>query len=52
MFEYFIDNPAKKGEPIDPLTMWLLVGLMGVISFVGLIIYNKVMKKEIKNSNS
>lgn len=45
MYEYFVDTPLKNGEAIDPITMWLLVAAMGVISMAGLAIYNKFMLK-------
>lgn len=43
MFEAFIDNPAKAGLAINPLIMWLLVAMMGVFSFIGIMIYNKFL---------
>jgi hypothetical protein len=50
MFEYFIDTPDKTGGKIDPITMWLLVAAMGVVSMVGLALYNKKMVKTIEES--
>lgn len=46
MYEYFIDTPLKNGEPIDPITMWSLVAAMGVLSMIGLMIYNKILVKK------
>jgi hypothetical protein len=45
MFEYFVDTPAKNGQPINVLAMWILVAVMGVVSMVGLSIYNTFMVK-------
>ncbi len=45
IFEYFISSPAGRGEPIQAVTMWLIVALMGVISMVGLGIYNRILVK-------
>jgi len=45
MYEYFVETPLKNGEAIDPISMWLLVAGMGIVSMVGLFIYNKFMLK-------
>ncbi|MCP5105368.1 MAG: peptide MFS transporter [bacterium] len=50
MYEYFIETPHKNGLPIDPMTMWILVAAMGVVSMVGLMIYNRIMLKTIKEA--
>lgn len=46
LFEYFISTPHKNGEPINPIAMWLIVGCMGIISMIGLVIYDKLLVKE------
>ncbi len=43
MFEYFILTPHKKGQPTNPVTMWLIVAFMGVLSMIGLAIYDKYL---------
>ncbi len=47
MYEHFIEAPAKLGQAIDPISMWLLVAGMGVVSLVGVAFYNNFMKKAI-----
>ena len=49
LFETFISNPVKKGLPADPSTMWLIVAGMGVLSMIGLALYDKFLlhKKEV-----
>lgn len=51
MFEYFVDTPAKNGQPIEILSMWLLVAAMGIVSMIGLSIYNKFMVRAATPSN-
>ncbi|MCK4835922.1 MAG: MFS transporter [Candidatus Aminicenantes bacterium] len=46
LFEYFISTPHKNGEPINPIATWLIVGCMGIISMIGLVIYDKFLVKE------
>ncbi len=46
LFEYFISTPHKNGEPTNPIAMWLIVGCMGIISMIGLVIYDKFLVKE------
>jgi dipeptide/tripeptide permease len=43
MFEYFILTPHKKGQPTNPVAMWLIVAFMGVLSMIGLAIYDKYL---------
>jgi len=49
LFETFISDPVKKGLPADPSTMWLIVAGMGVLSMIGLALYDKFLlhKKEV-----
>jgi POT family proton-dependent oligopeptide transporter len=43
LFETFISNPVKKGLPADPTSMWLIVAGMGVLSMIGLALYDKFL---------
>lgn len=45
MYEYFVDTPLKNGEAINPMAMWLLVAAMGILSMIGLAVYNKLVLK-------
>jgi POT family proton-dependent oligopeptide transporter len=48
LFETFISNPVAKGQPANPSAIWMIVSGMGVISMVGLALYDKFLlhKKE------
>jgi dipeptide/tripeptide permease len=48
LFETFISDPVKKGLPAKPTAIWLIVAAMGLISMVGLALYDKFLlhKKE------
>jgi POT family proton-dependent oligopeptide transporter len=43
LFETFITDPVKRGLPANPATMWLIVAVMGVISMVGLALYDRFL---------
>ncbi len=43
MFEYFISSPHSRGESIHAATMWIIVALMGVVSMVGMAIYDRFL---------
>ncbi len=43
LFETFISNPVAKGQPANPSAIWLIVAGMGVISMVGLALYDKFL---------
>jgi dipeptide/tripeptide permease len=45
LFERYINTPLKEGRPVDTLTMWLIIGGIGVLSVVGLGIYDRVVAK-------
>ncbi len=45
LFERFISEPAQAGEAVNPLAMWLIIAGIGVISMVGLSIYDRVLVK-------
>ncbi len=48
LFETFISNPVAKGQPANPSAIWLIVAGMGVLSMIGLALYDKLLlhKKE------
>jgi proton-dependent oligopeptide transporter, POT family len=43
LFETFISDPVKKGLPANPSAIWLIVAGMGVLSMVGLALYDKFL---------
>jgi dipeptide/tripeptide permease len=45
LFERFISEPAKAGEAVNPVAMWLIVAAIGVISMLGLAVYDRVLVK-------
>jgi dipeptide/tripeptide permease len=45
LFESFISNPVKAGEPIRPVAMWLIIAGIGVVSMLGLSVYDRVLVK-------
>ncbi|MGB7294607.1 MAG: hypothetical protein WBC70_03385 [Candidatus Aminicenantales bacterium] len=45
LFERFISEPAQAGEAVNPLAMWLIIAGIGVVSMVGLSIYDRVLVK-------
>jgi POT family proton-dependent oligopeptide transporter len=48
LFETFISNPVAQGRPANPSAIWLIVAGMGLVSMVGLALYDKFLlhKKE------
>jgi len=40
LFETFISNPLAKGQPANPTAIWLIVAGMGLISMIGLALYD------------
>jgi proton-dependent oligopeptide transporter, POT family len=46
LFETFISDPVKKGLPANPSTMWLIVAIMGVISMIGLALYDRFLMRK------
>ncbi len=48
LFETFISNPVKNGLPANPSAIWLIVAGMGVLSMLGLALYDRFLlhKKE------
>ncbi|HOI44301.1 MAG TPA: MFS transporter [Candidatus Aminicenantes bacterium] len=45
LFERYISNPVKAGQPVQALKMWLIVAGMGVLSMIGLMIYDRLLIK-------
>ncbi|MDH4271337.1 MAG: MFS transporter [Candidatus Aminicenantes bacterium] len=45
LFERYISEPAQAGEAVNPLAMWLIIAGIGVVSMVGLSIYDRVLVK-------
>jgi dipeptide/tripeptide permease len=43
LFETFISNPLAKGQPANPTAIWLIVAGMGLISMIGLALYDKFL---------
>jgi dipeptide/tripeptide permease len=48
LFEHFIATPQKAGRPIHSLAIWLIISGMGVLSIVGLAIYDRLLGKAAK----
>ncbi len=46
LFEHFIDKPHQAGLPIQVPIMWIIVAGMGVISFFGIYLYDKILIKK------
>jgi dipeptide/tripeptide permease len=45
LFERYINTPLKEGRPVDTVTMWLIIVGIGVLSVIGLAIYDRVVVK-------
>jgi len=43
LFERYINTPLKEGRAVDTVTMWLIIVGIGVLSVVGLRIYDRVV---------
>jgi MFS family permease len=43
LFERFISEPAKAGEPIEPAAMWLIIAAIGVVSMLGVAAYDRML---------
>ena len=43
LFEAFISDPVKNGLPAKPAIMWLIVAGMGVLSMIGLALYDRFL---------
>jgi POT family proton-dependent oligopeptide transporter len=45
LFEHFIATPQKEGRPVNALAIWFIVSGIGVLSMVGLAIYDRLLGK-------
>jgi len=45
LFERYINTPLKEGLPVDTVTMWLIIVGIGVLSIVGLAVYDRLIVK-------
>jgi hypothetical protein len=46
LFQEFVSKPHKAGMPLSLPMMWLIVAGMGVISILGVLFYDRLMKQE------
>ncbi|MBN2357364.1 MFS transporter [candidate division KSB1 bacterium] len=46
LFTEFVQKPAALNQPVHTTTMWLLVASMGVVSFIGLYLYDRFLLKK------
>ncbi len=45
LFETYIATPAKEGRAVDTVPMWLIIVGIGLVSIVGLIVYDRAFVK-------
>jgi len=50
LFEKFIAEPHQAGEPDRAIAMWLIISGVGVLSMIGLAVYDRVLAKAQKQS--
>ncbi len=48
LFEIYVKQPAAAGRAPNPAPMWLIIGGIGVVSLLGLFIYDAWLKKATK----
>jgi hypothetical protein len=48
LFEKYISEPQKAGQLVNPVAMWLIVAGMGILSMIGLSIYDRLVIKSRK----
>ena len=48
LFERFISDPTKAGEAVNPVAMWLIIAGIGMLSMLGLAVYDRVLVKSRK----
>ncbi len=48
LYKYFIEEPHSKGVEIHAETMWIIVAFMGVLSALGVYVYDKILMKKDK----
>jgi len=52
LFQRLIQDPQKAGEPAKIAALWLIIGGVGIVSFVGLGIYNVWLKRILKKNGT
>ena len=52
LFQKLIQDPAQAGEPAKIAALWLIVGGVGILSFIGLGIYNSWLKRVLKKNGT
>jgi len=48
LFETYINTPLKEGRTVNTVPMWLIIVGIGIVSIVGLLVYDKVLVKSRK----
>jgi dipeptide/tripeptide permease len=48
MFEHYISDPQKAGLPVNTVPMWLIIAGIGLLSIVGLAIYDRLVRQAAK----
>ena len=48
LFEKYISEPQKAGQLVNPVAMWLIIAGMGILSMIGLSIYDRLVIKSRK----
>jgi hypothetical protein len=43
LFEKFIGTPMKEGRPTNSLVMWAIIAAIGIVSMIGLAIYDRML---------
>jgi hypothetical protein len=43
LFEKFIGTPMKEGRPTNSLAMWAIIAAIGLVSIMGLAIYDRIL---------
>jgi dipeptide/tripeptide permease len=50
LFEIYVKGPAQAGRPANPAPMWLIIGGIGLVSLIGLAIYDAWLRKAAKTA--
>jgi POT family proton-dependent oligopeptide transporter len=45
LFESYINTPLKEGRAVNTVPMWLIIAGIGIVSVVGLYVYDKLLVK-------
>jgi len=45
LFERYISLPLAQGKPVNTLSMWLIIVGIGVLSVLGLLVYDRIIMK-------